>query len=208
MDKPGQRQPAEIAVHDDRTTGEQDNTQAGSTRASRDPLYPALPAEILRNLAHGVLELEGVLSDAPGPLCLEIWLVDEDGISEMNALHMGRSGPTDVLSFPVDGRPPSSHGPAMEPRDPAVPPDPAVPRDPAGVPWLLGDVVICPRLAVANAARNEVEPEDEIALLTVHGILHLLGMDHETEEEAEVMEERERNLLSELWHPRSKILIV
>ncbi len=195
MDEMGQHQPVEITVIDNRATGEQDitqagSTQAGSTQAGREPIRSAYPTELLRKLAHGVLEMEGVLRDAPGPLCLGIWLVDEDSISEMNALHMGRSGPTDVLSFPVDGRPPARHGPATERRDPAA------------VPWLLGDVIICPRQAEANAVRNEIDPEDEIALLAVHGILHLLGMDHEIDEEAELMEQRERNLLTALWHPR------
>jgi probable rRNA maturation factor len=61
---------------------------------------------------------------------------------------------------------------------------------------LLGDVVICPAVAARNAVDHGVTFDDEIALLVVHGILHLLGMDHEIDAEAERMEQRERQLLA------------
>jgi hypothetical protein len=61
---------------------------------------------------------------------------------------------------------------------------------------LLGDVVICPAVAARNAPEHAGTYDDELALLLVHGILHLLGMDHEDDDEAEVMEARERVLLA------------
>ena len=61
---------------------------------------------------------------------------------------------------------------------------------------LLGDVVICPAVAARNAAEHEVPLEDEVALLVVHGLLHLLGMDHEDDAEAERMEALEQQLLN------------
>ena len=61
---------------------------------------------------------------------------------------------------------------------------------------LLGDVVICPVVAARNAEEHEVPLEDEVALLVVHGLLHLLGMDHEKEAEAERMEALEQQLLA------------
>ena len=64
------------------------------------------------------------------------------------------------------------------------------------MPDLLGDVVVCPVVAAANAARDGVTYDDELALLVVHGTLHLLGWDHEADEEATAMEARERELLS------------
>ena len=67
---------------------------------------------------------------------------------------------------------------------------------PSGMPLLLGDVVICPAVAYANAPEHAGNFEDEIALLLVHGILHLLGMDHENDDEAELMEKREAELLA------------
>ena len=63
---------------------------------------------------------------------------------------------------------------------------------------LLGDVVICPVVAARNAVEHEVPFEDEVALLVVHGLLHLLGMDHENDAEAERMEALEQQLLNTL----------
>ena len=64
---------------------------------------------------------------------------------------------------------------------------------------LLGDVVICPAVAATNAVEHGVIFDDEIALLVVHGLLHLLGMDHELDEQAERMEQRERQLLDRFY---------
>jgi probable rRNA maturation factor len=69
------------------------------------------------------------------------------------------------------------------------------------MPTLLGDVVICPSVAWRNAPDHAGTYEDELALLVVHGILHLLGMDHVDEEEATAMELRERELLDR-YHRR------
>ncbi len=64
---------------------------------------------------------------------------------------------------------------------------------------LLGDVVICPAVAARNALEHEVALEDEIALLVVHGLLHLLGLDHEDDAEAERMEALEQDLLNRYY---------
>ncbi|HEX4862870.1 MAG TPA: rRNA maturation RNase YbeY, partial [Acidimicrobiales bacterium] len=61
---------------------------------------------------------------------------------------------------------------------------------------LLGDVVICPAVAQRNAPDHAGNYDDELALLVVHGLLHILGMDHEDADEAEAMEARERELLA------------
>jgi probable rRNA maturation factor len=60
----------------------------------------------------------------------------------------------------------------------------------------VGDVVICPAVAARNALEHEVTLDDEMALLIVHGVLHLRGWDHLIDEEAEQMEARERELLA------------
>jgi len=61
---------------------------------------------------------------------------------------------------------------------------------------VLGDVVICPAVAFRNAPEHAGSYDDEVALLVVHGLLHLMGMDHEDDDEAEAMEEREQALLA------------
>jgi probable rRNA maturation factor len=103
---------------------------------------------------------------------------------------MGREGPTDVLSFPIDNEPePSGRVPDSGGTGPGEPPSPEIPQ-------LVGDVVICPAVAARNALEHECSLEDELALLIVHGVLHLLGWDHAADEEADRMEARERQLLS------------
>jgi probable rRNA maturation factor len=78
--------------------------------------------------------------------------VDEPRIAELNAAHRGKQTATDVLSFPIDGRE----------------------QLPAGVPRQLGDLVVCPAVASAEGT--------PIATLLVHGALHLVGYDHETDD--------------------------
>jgi probable rRNA maturation factor len=92
--------------------------------------------------------------------------VDERRIAELNAEHRGKRSATDVLSFPIDGR--------------ALLPD--------GVPRQLGDLVVCPAVASAEGT--------PIATLLVHGVLHLVGYDHETDGGAMLV--RQNELLSEV----------
>ena len=129
---------------------------------------------------------------------LSVLFVDEATIAELNDRFLGKSGPTDVLAFPIDdepdepGRSPDSGGPAPG----------REPPEPGDLPMLLGDVVICPAVAHRQAPEHAGTYEDELALLLVHGILHLLGMDHIDEAEAEAMEKRERELLAQ-FHTKS-----
>jgi probable rRNA maturation factor len=98
--------------------------------------------------------------------------VDVAEMAALNGQHMGGDGPTDVLAFPIDG----------------VAEAGAVP---AGQPVLLGDIVICP----AVAAKAPQDLDDELALLVVHGALHLLGHDHREPGETAEMKALERSLL-------------
>jgi probable rRNA maturation factor len=106
-------------------------------------------------------------------------LVDEDRMAELNGEYMTKTGPTDVLSFPIED---FSAG--------------ILRVDPDGPPLMLGDIVICPSVVQANAIAAGVAFEDEMALMVVHGVLHLLGRDHVIETDAEEMEEREREILA------------
>jgi probable rRNA maturation factor len=95
---------------------------------------------------------------------LGITLVDEDEITKLHIQWMDLPGPTDVLSFPMDELKPFSAGDG---------------------PGIIGDIVICPQFAAKQAVNHSTE--EEISLLTVHGVLHLLGFDHVEEEEHKVM---------------------
>lgn len=105
-----------------------------------------LDAAALCGLLRRTLLAEGVGDGDVG-----LVVVDGDEMAELNGRHRGRSQPTDVLSFPIDGGDPL----------------------PAGVPRQLGDIVVCPQVAGAEGT--------PIELLVIHGALHLLGYDHETD---------------------------
>ena len=117
---------------------------------------------------------------------VSITLVDEETISNLNEAHMGKTGPTDVLSFPLE----------------TLAPGVAPVETPDGPPPFLGDILICPAVVRGNAAREQVPFEDEMALMVVHGLLHLLGYDHVVDAEAEHMEQRERDVLAGLGRVR------
>ena len=130
-----------------------------------------------------------------GEVEVSILFVDEPSIAALNEQFLGRTGPTDVLAFPIEDEPPvGGRSPDSGGRGPGADAE----EEPL---TLLGDVVICPAVAARDAAERATTLDDELALLVVHGLLHLLGMDHETDEEAEAMERLERQLLSS-YHSR------
>ena len=120
----------------------------------------------LERLARHVLDQMGV-----HPLVeLSIRLVDVDAMSALHSHFMNEPGPTDVLAFPMD----ELHDQRDDGDDSDAPPT------------LLGDVVLCPTVAEAQARQAGHAMQDELHLLCTHGVLHLLGYDH-----AEPQEERE-----------------
>lgn len=153
----------------------------------------AQPVDTMRwiRLAEAVLADEGV-----GEAEVSMLFVDEVAIADLNKRFLGQDGSTDVLAFPIDdgpgegGRSPDSggSGPGFNP-------------EPGEAPSLLGDVVICPAVAHRNAPTHAGTYDDELALLVVHGLLHLVGMDHDDDEEAVAMETREQELLSRHHKP-------
>lgn len=111
---------------------------------------------------------------------LSILVVDESYMAELNHRWMGSKGPTDVLSFPMDelsvGRGPSTdEEPVAE--------------------TMLGDIVLCPVVAAKQAATAGHSTADELHLLTVHGVLHILGYDHAEPDEAKQMFGLQKSLL-------------
>ncbi len=140
-------------------------------------------------LARDVLGAQGVKEDVE----VSLLFVDEPTIAELHERFLGEPGPTDVLAFPIDEEPELG---GRSPDEGGTGPGGGLPSDDNDVPTLLGDVVVCPSVAARNAIEHGVSLEDEVALLVVHGLLHLLGMDHDVDEEAETMESRERELLA------------
>ena len=151
----------------------------------------AHPVDVARwaELARQVLTARGVKGDTE----VSLLFVDEDAIAALNEQFLGKRGPTDVLSFPIEDEPGvAGRSPDLGGTGPGTSAE-------HGVLTLLGDVVVCPSVAARNAAEHGVSVEDELALLVVHGLLHLLGMDHEDDAEAERMEALEQQLLKRFY---------
>lgn len=126
----------------------------------------------LQRLAVYALDAMHVHPDAE----LAIVLVDEGAMEQLHVQWMDEPGPTDVLSFPMDElRPGTEEQPTP--------------------PGLLGDVVLCPQVAQAQAQTAGHPLIDELLLLTTHGILHLLGFDHAEPDEEKEMFGLQRDIL-------------
>jgi probable rRNA maturation factor len=113
---------------------------------------------------------------------LSVLLVDPESMEQLHLQWMDEPGPTDVLSFPMD----------------ELRPTPDDEEPPLG---LLGDVVLCPDVARAQARQAGHSVEDELHLLTTHGILHLLGYDHAEPDDEKAMFELQKQLLDD-WRAR------
>ena len=107
---------------------------------------------------------------------LSILFVDIPTMTELHVQWMDEPGPTDVLSFPMDELRPGKDG---APSDPGI----------------LGDIVVCPDVAIEQARMAGHSAQEEMLLLVTHGILHLLGFDHAEPDEREVMFDLQRTLL-------------
>lgn len=132
--------------------------------------------------AQATLEREGLAGDA----VLTLTFTSTDAMTELNETHMGRTGPTDVLSFPI------------EDAEPGVPPV----ADPDGPPLVLGDIFISGDVVQEHAAEFGVTFEDELYLMVCHGVLHILGWDHQTGDETARMEAREAQHLATVGRTR------
>ena len=109
------------------------------------------------------------------PLALTVRVVGEEEMTKLNQRHRGRNQPTNVLSFPIE-------------------PLPGMGRD------LLGDVVICGPVVDREAAIQHKLPMSHWAHMVVHGMLHLFGYDHESDQEATAMETLEKSVLKGLGY--------
>jgi probable rRNA maturation factor len=113
---------------------------------------------------------------------LSMVLVDLDTMADLHMRWMDLPGPTDVMSFPMDELEPGGRPDSREPG-----------------PSMLGDIVLCPKFAAAQAEKAGHALEHELALLTVHGVLHLLGYDHAEPDEEKEMFALQGRLLEE-WY--------
>src|ERR1700761_3915372 len=112
---------------------------------------------------------------------LAVMLTDDDGIRTLNSNWRGIDKPTNVLSFP-----------ALPPSGPSGPDD---------APRMLGDIAIAYQTTRQEADEEQKPFDHHLSHLAVHGFLHLIGYDHEQDQEAEGMESREREILSQLGIP-------
>jgi probable rRNA maturation factor len=115
-----------------------------------------------------------------GPVLLGVVLTDDAEQRDLNRTWRGKDSSTNVLAFALT--------------DPDEPPPP-------GAPVLLGDIVLAFETVAREAAEQSKPLGDHLAHLVVHGVLHLLGFDHESDAEAAIMEARETEILSRLGVP-------
>ena len=111
---------------------------------------------------------------------LSISLVDMEEMSSLHMRWLDESGPTDVLSFPMDELKPNSSSDG---------------------PGILGDIVLCPEYAKKQAVEIGHSLQAELEVLVVHGVLHLLGFDHRENDEKKMMFSRQDEILRE-WRSR------
>lgn len=145
----------------------------------------ALDEDAVAHAAMFVLESQDVAS---GEVALAF--VREDVIAELNQTYRGLDGPTDVLSFP---------GGADDDDDW---PDPESDLGEVDRPPFLGDVLVCPAVARENALEDGIPLGEELRRLLVHGILHLLGFDHEVDS-GEMRAREEAVLADPAWEAPS-----
>jgi probable rRNA maturation factor len=144
---------------------------ASDVRTSEEIGQPSIDVGRWERLATAVAIDEGGVGE------LTLTFVDRAEIAELNGEFMGQPGATDVLAFPMDDEP--------QP----------------GVPVMLGDIVVSPAVAAEQWPQHAGSLDDELALLVVHGVLHVLGHDHFEPAETTLMRERELALLSaHHWH--------
>lgn len=164
-----------------------------------------IDAEHYRMLVQWVLKAEG----APSGSETSVTFVGPDEMAQLNEAHMGNDGPTDVLAFPLDlagGIPAGSEPADADVLENLQQLDEVPIGDVLAGEVLVGDVVVCPAVAAVNAeAGADSRPGHdgsvgaEIDLLVVHGVLHLLGMDHADPASAAAMRSREAEHLQRTW---------
>lgn len=123
------------------------------------------------------LFLFGMADLGLNPGCdLDILLVDEDEMSQLHLKWLDEPGPTDVLTFPMDELRPNSQA--------------------AGI---LGDIVLCPQVAIRQAESANHPFTSEMSILGIHGLLHIVGYDHATKGDEVEMFARQDSIVARWW---------
>jgi probable rRNA maturation factor len=141
---------------------------------------PSVEPALLRDLAEAALAFEGAPAGS-----VSLVITDDATVQRLNAEYRGMDEPTDVLSFGLGGLAQPAEDTGVE--EPFVLPE--------GTPLEIGEIVISYPYAARTAAATNRPVRDELALLVVHGVLHLLGRDHYDDVEGDEMRRREREIL-------------
>ncbi len=131
----------------------------------------------------GIIEAALTAESAVDNIEMSLLITGQERIHQLNKEYRGKDKPTDVLSFAMQDELPSEDG---EDLSIIMPPD--------GIKQ-LGEVIISFPQAVIQAQEHNHSIKKEVAILTIHGVLHLLGYDHIEDDEADIMEAREKTIL-------------
>jgi len=140
--------------------------------------WPSNAEEIVRRAAEHAYVVAGPARDAE--LCIVFG--DDAFVQNLNKTYRNKDKPTNVLSFPTGDIPAAVGAEVFADMGP----------------WLLGDIVLAQQTIEREAAEQSKSFADHLSHLVVHGVLHLLGQDHEEDQEAEEMEAMERDILEDL----------
>ena len=110
---------------------------------------------------------------------VSILFVDEDEMTKQHVRWMNEDGPTDVMSFPMDNVL-LKNSKSLKKQS------------------TLGDIIICPSVALKDARKQSINPAYHLVFLLAHGILHLLGLDHQEKSQRGVMQKKEQGIMNSL----------
>lgn len=163
-------------------------------RAIEIRVFPRFRSVVKTPFVRKTAALALALADPHGSANVSVVVADNETLQDLNLRYRGFDEPTDVLSFGE-----KNDASLMAPNTDTGPTFPDIPED---SPW-LGEIVVSYPLAVTQAGEHNVRVEEEMALLIVHGVLHLLGHDHAESDEETAMKALENEALTKLFHERT-----
>ena len=149
------------------------------------PFPSGLSSARVRKVAAAMAHVRGLPS---GTATIGLRFVTVREIQRLNRMFRGKNKPTDVLSFGMEAARGSAAFPSLHGSDQEI-----------------GDLVVCPSVARAEARRRSMDPVEELVRLIVHGTLHLAGMDHATAKEEERMFALQEHIVAQVMNARTRI---